>query len=350
MLVDFGNSSKGIFDYLVYIPTAYGHEAVIVFFVLSGFLISRSIMQRRGESRWAWSDYIIERLSRLWTPLLPCLLLTFVLDASAIHFTHAPFYRGTEAQFHSGPLGAPIALNAATLAGNLLFLQTIFVPVFGSNGPLWSLANEAWYYVAFPILICALGSGRSGSAILLALTALVLVAGQVSGSSILTLWPAWLLGYGALITYERATRAEFQPNLGHFLTLGICSVAVLSLPLTRRVPQTITDLFLAVIVAGWVVLSTTARPPNVAGRHISRALAAPSYTLYLSHFPILAFLSATCLGNARQNLSWWSFGEMAAMFAVAISAAILLYLPFERRTPEVRKAIIAILSKQPLQK
>lgn len=33
-----------------------------------------------------------------------------------------------------------------------MFLQTRFTPVFGSNGPLWSLFNEFWYYVLFPAL------------------------------------------------------------------------------------------------------------------------------------------------------------------------------------------------------
>jgi peptidoglycan/LPS O-acetylase OafA/YrhL len=39
---------------------------------------------------------------------------------------------------------------------NAFFLQTIAGPTFGSNGPLWSLAYEWWYYVLFPLVLAAL--------------------------------------------------------------------------------------------------------------------------------------------------------------------------------------------------
>ena len=38
---------------------------------------------------------------------------------------------------------------------NAFFLQTIVGPTFGSNGPLWSLAYEWWYYVLFPLALGA---------------------------------------------------------------------------------------------------------------------------------------------------------------------------------------------------
>jgi peptidoglycan/LPS O-acetylase OafA/YrhL len=41
--------------------------------------------------------------------------------------------------------------TATTFVGNLAFLQTIAVPIFGTNGPMWSLANEFWYYLIFPL-------------------------------------------------------------------------------------------------------------------------------------------------------------------------------------------------------
>jgi len=50
-------------------------------------------------------------------------------------------------------------LSLDTFLGNLMQLQTIVVSSFGSNGPLWSLANEWWYYVAFGLFMMAYGSG-----------------------------------------------------------------------------------------------------------------------------------------------------------------------------------------------
>jgi peptidoglycan/LPS O-acetylase OafA/YrhL len=43
-------------------------------------------------------------------------------------------------------------LGPEVLLGNLVFLQAILVPTWGSNGPLWSLAFEFWFYIWFPTL------------------------------------------------------------------------------------------------------------------------------------------------------------------------------------------------------
>ena len=53
---------------------------------------------------------------------------------------------------------APRSVTA--FIGNMFGLQTILVPSFGGNFPLWSLANETWYYILFPLLVLVL-RGRS---------------------------------------------------------------------------------------------------------------------------------------------------------------------------------------------
>ena len=71
------------------------------------------------------------------------------------------------AAWGSGPNAAhPYSATFWTLLGNVFFLQTLTTPVWGSNGPLWSLAYEFWYYVCFPLLAYALGlTGRPLSTI-----------------------------------------------------------------------------------------------------------------------------------------------------------------------------------------
>jgi hypothetical protein len=46
----------------------------------------------------------------------------------------------------SGPYD-PTTHSLIAFLGNFAFLQTICVPIFGTNGPMWSLANEFWYYI-----------------------------------------------------------------------------------------------------------------------------------------------------------------------------------------------------------
>ena len=73
--------------------------------------------------------------------------------------------------------------------GSMAFLQTIYIPTFGSNGPMWSLSNEFWYYIVFP-LVAWLGPAR------------VFAIGKIVGLSILLahimMLPTWLLEGGVV--------------------------------------------------------------------------------------------------------------------------------------------------------
>src|SRR5690348_8364135 len=97
-----------------------GHEAVIVFFVLSGFLVGGRAFERIAQGRFAAGDYAIDRITRIWVPLIPALVLGTAIA--------------------SGPAG-PVEW-----AGNLLGLQHVLVEPLGGNAPLWSLAYEIWFY------------------------------------------------------------------------------------------------------------------------------------------------------------------------------------------------------------
>ncbi|HEV2644429.1 MAG TPA: acyltransferase family protein [Candidatus Elarobacter sp.] len=45
-----------------YFLTGFGHEAVMVFFVLSGFLVGGSALSAIERDRWSWSDYLVKRV------------------------------------------------------------------------------------------------------------------------------------------------------------------------------------------------------------------------------------------------------------------------------------------------
>src|SRR5262245_43740160 len=54
---------------VMYGVTSLGHQAVMVFFVLSGFLVGGSVL--KNLDNWSWRDYLINRLTRLYVVLLP---------------------------------------------------------------------------------------------------------------------------------------------------------------------------------------------------------------------------------------------------------------------------------------
>jgi peptidoglycan/LPS O-acetylase OafA/YrhL len=118
-------------------------EAVLIFFVLSGYLVGGSVIRALQHQSWSWRDYLIRRLTRLWVPLIPGLLLCMVLDRTGYQLF------GSGSIYHNPP-GIDIVtsidlmhrVGLPSLLGNLLFLQGIRVWYFGTDTALWSLANE----------------------------------------------------------------------------------------------------------------------------------------------------------------------------------------------------------------
>jgi peptidoglycan/LPS O-acetylase OafA/YrhL len=65
-----------------YAGTLFGHSAVMVFFVLSGFWVGGAVLAKTRDGRFRASRYGSDRLVRLWLVLLPALAVTAVLDLS----------------------------------------------------------------------------------------------------------------------------------------------------------------------------------------------------------------------------------------------------------------------------
>jgi peptidoglycan/LPS O-acetylase OafA/YrhL len=199
MFVDFqAFGHPGLMWSAFYIATGFGHEAVMAFFVLSGFLVGGSVVSRAKAKQWSWSDYAITRLTRLWIVLLPALLLTAFWDHLGMMLTGSPFYKGEMmGLYNSGPAQGALGYNIASFLGNFAFLQTIAVPTFGSNGPLWSLANEFWYYVLFPVWFCAFAKTKPNARLGNGVIALVISC----------LLPVGLLLYGLIWLFGVAASA-----------------------------------------------------------------------------------------------------------------------------------------------
>lgn len=110
----------------------FGTEAVIIFFILSGFVISYSFERSKDKS---FSLFFAKRFFRIYIPLI-CVFITnyivFIFKYDCVHF------------------------DWGALVGNLLMLQDIpregihtIVNPFLMNDPLWSLAYEWWFYMIF---------------------------------------------------------------------------------------------------------------------------------------------------------------------------------------------------------
>lgn len=153
-------------------PEHLAHEAVIVFFVLSGYVIAYVADVR--ETR--LPDYLIARAARIYSVAIPALALTFLVDVWLLHVgaaDHVPAY-----QIHAPWKYLPLFLSFTTDAWFLN--EDAF-----SDAPYWSLCYEVWYYLVFAAALFLRGRQR----------AMALVAGLlVMGPRAWLLLPIWLAG------------------------------------------------------------------------------------------------------------------------------------------------------------
>ena len=292
-----------------------GHQAVIIFFVLSGYLIAGSVFRSLDRGTWSWGDYLVHRLTRLWVVLIPGLVLGFLLDWAGMHLAHTPsLYAGSSAKAHF--LNVPAATNWPTFFGNVLFLQTLRYLDFGSNNSLWSLANEFWYYLLFPLGLLGL---RSGSLWFKRAAWLLLGAAiaWVIRRPLLPLFPVWVAGAGLDFLPKRPLGARSR-----WLAAGVY-VPCIFLFAKVRMSDTVRDYgFAAVTVLFlWVLLS--ARNAAAAGPAVKpiRSLARFSFSLYVLHMPALMLLTALFVGEQL----WSPKGAAHDAVAVVLLGVVLLY-------------------------
>jgi peptidoglycan/LPS O-acetylase OafA/YrhL len=123
-----------------YFLTGFGHEAVIVFFILSGYLISGSLFKDLNNNLLNFKRYFINRFSRIYIVYVPAIFLTLILDQIGIYFFNQSGIYNHGVPISSIPFNILDRENIQDLLGNLFMLQISYYPTIGSNGPLWSLA------------------------------------------------------------------------------------------------------------------------------------------------------------------------------------------------------------------
>ena len=240
-----------------------GNEAVIIFFVLSGFLVGGSAIRDVAGGTWSWKKYMLRRATRLWIVLIPALLFGVAVDFVGLHlFAGGQSIYSCAPNQYLVPCNLAQRISPAVLLGNALFLQTIFVDTAGSNNALWSLANEFWYYLAFPMCLLTMRRGQPLSRRLLYLAALPVI-GLLVGKRIFLLFLVWVLGAVVSMLPLRIPRRPLK-----WLTLSLSFLFPLGFVLVRRahLPRYLAEWIVSILFSAllYVLLHRTAA--GAAGR------------------------------------------------------------------------------------
>lgn len=318
--------------------TGFAHQAVLWFFVISGWLVGGSLLNKIGRPG-AMTSYAIDRVTRLWTVLVPTFALTLLLGMAA-------------GVLQPGSIDFVPANEFSVMAfvGNLFGLQGVVVPDFGGNYALWSLANETWYYVMFPLLLLLFGARSAGSRIAsgaaLALGAILLPAEIVMYFAVWLLGAAfsrvridcsiavrcaWLVPLAAASAYFRLTADNDrfdQSTLPMDLLLSVMFLAFLSSLQYKPAPT-----------------SAFARPLARVGKFFADF----SFSLYVLHLPLVFLMKHVAM--ARFDLGQLSpsaplhFAIYLGMRSVLLLASWLSYLLFESQTYRIRRAVKDLVAR-----
>ena len=299
-----------------------GHEAVIIFFILSGFLVGGRGFERIKNGTMNVKGYSIDRISRIYPPLIAAIAFYFI----------------TSLIIPDTPYSWSVAI------GNLFNLQGIIFESLIS--PFWSLSYEVWFYVVFGSLAYALMSTKSRGKLIgfcfFALSVSVFTMGLKMHYLLV-----WMMGAVAYV---------IRPQKGNVLILIFSFIAfcvgVLLWQLSKdtntlqvAISGTNKELLLIFISAmtclfiQQIILFKPTQKANVFIEQALGKMARFSYTLYLSHRIVFLWIVAYVFPEASCSFSLIGIFKFGCIIIITLFACWSIYLISERYSPNIKRLL-----------
>jgi len=311
---------------------ALGSPAVDMFFVMSGFVISYVSNTPRANP----TQYSVERASRILSVAVPAIVATFILDALGRWLSPTIYH------WHDYDPGGWLSQG---LLGLTFLNETWFGHIrIGSNSPYWSMGYEVWYYVIFGLAMFGTGIWRW-----LVVPAALLVAGP----RVVALFPLWLIG---VATQRWCVHGKMPAWIGLALTTSILvgTISALSyaviynamptpLPIYERTPTQLGPDYIIGTMFALTIAGVFFAEPLI-GRVVRKgetwvaAAAGLTFTLYLFHFPLIAFFRACSPWPAA---SWQNRGMILASTVIVV---IIVSYVTEQKRYVLREILYRIVS------
>lgn len=291
-------------DKSISLLASFGHDAVIFFFLLSGFVIAYVTTHREHTIE----EFFIARLARLYSVCAPALVLSLILTLVGIRLQPDRYIEHLDADW-------PRILLSSLLFINQTSITSVQIP---TNAPYWSISYEAWYYIMFAFAVYLRGWIRF---------ALLTSATLVAGIKILTLFPIWLLGAGCHRHYKRLAE---RPTVGWIALIASFSAYIVIRALNlddalfklstqplggeaaanellnwskRAAPDLLISILFIVMLYGYYMIRH--QLSSILLRHEAsiRNAAAYTFSIYLFHYPLLYFFAGVFQSTALISLS-----------------------------------------------
>lgn len=306
-----------------------GFVGVDIFFVISGYLISRIIYAEILSHRFTLVGFYERRIRRIW----PILLFVTVLSSVVALFL-----------FDSDELNKFYASIAALqyFSTNFHFWgQAGYFDAPSIQKPLlhtWSLAIEEQYYLIFPALFLFLFR-RTSQKIWIRILLIITIASLASNLTISYIWKdlafywpitrIWELLLGVLIAFHQEKLRKLVNSKLLLDLIGIFSLGLILMAIglyTRETRYPGVAVLLPCFAAGFILLAGSERG-SITNTFLSQkvlvGLGLISYSLYLWHWPIWVFVSSLVLETP-------SLTQRAMLILVVIFISVITWRYIEK--------------------
>lgn len=320
-----------------------GYVGVDVFFVISGYLITKIIYDLVVAGKFSFVDFYDRRIRRLFPALFVLLLAVASWSAFALIWTDLRTF------------GASLAAATIYLSNVFFYLDSGYFVEAARTKPLlhtWSLAVEEQFYIVVPFLLFALARFVPKrfhvwfiAAVSIASFAMCVWYTRTNTNAAFYLLPmrAWELGLGGALAI--AAPAVFQKRwLSEFLSIaGLVAILFAVFAFSTATPFPGWHAAIPTLGAA-AILSTGGR----SGAYVERLLSSwpfvfigqISYSLYLWHWPVIVAFT-----YARITPASWEVSAAAVAISTALATLSWRYVerPFRQRRllPSARKLFIA---------
>jgi peptidoglycan/LPS O-acetylase OafA/YrhL len=310
----------------------FGHQAVVVFIVLSGYCLMRPVVRNLGVLHGGLSGFARRRARRILPPYYAALVVTLLMLA-LVPIPEASRY---------GP--PPPVFTRGVLLSHLLLVQSLSPDWFGKiDAPTWTVATEWLIYWVFATLLLPVWR-KLGILATVALAVILGILPRIFHIPIASAAP-WFLGcfaFGMFGSCVESYSAHSGKSALSFTTWRWISAALWSaligiVVLRPGLMHSIAgDFFVGIATMSLIISCALAceagkqtATKKLLESRTGATLGAFSFSLYLLHWPVLTLcdvaLRALHVRPMPFFLSMMTFGV-----ALAVAVAYLFYLVFER--------------------
>lgn len=297
-----------------------GHEAVIVFFVLSGFLVGGRGFERLNNGIMNVGSYAIDRYARITPPLLAAILFYYI---TSLVIPGTPY-------------------SWATAIGNLFSLQGICCESLVS--PFWSLSYEVWFYIIFGALAVLLKSKKDGKIILGLIVFVAATSVFVLGLKMHYLL-IWMMGAVAYLA---------RPNRKNKWILMLSLVGLVASVLYYQLSKNtksiefavegsnneLIEVIMSLMVCLLIQQVILFEPKKSFAKWVEKnvgGMAKFSYTLYLSHRIVFLWIVAFVWAKDSCQFTISGIIQFLIIIIATLFVCWLLYFASERYSPTIKK-------------